>query len=326
MFDYLNQEYGPFDVDACCDLGGQNRQVNRFWSDCLKEEWRGLNVWCNPPFSSSHITIEAVLRKYVEEWRKDPEHTSALFILPDFQSRMPQWRQLFRSAGMRIEFIIPTHDSYGEAVQMFESPDGTRLNLPWHILVVYAPAAHQRVKRERKTSPAPEIILKGEAARLRDLSTEVSSGQFLKALRAEYLRPGPLKDLKEEISNAPHQRTRDFCITGNVLWRICAGRYQLVLGEDSPLREIVLQDAHASVSSGHAGRDKTLERVLRRFWWKRATEDVGRWVASCNTCQSVRPRNCYPDGLLNPSHHSHQVMASGERGLRYGATRHCSKS
>ncbi|KAK3269130.1 hypothetical protein CYMTET_22395 [Cymbomonas tetramitiformis] len=183
---------------------------------------------------------------------------------------------------------------------MFESPDGTRLNLPWPILVVYAPAAHQRVKRERKTSPAPEIILKGEAARLRDLSTEVSSGQFLKALRAEYLRPGPLKDLKEEISNAPHQRTRDFCITGNVLWRICAGRYQLVLGEDSPLREIVLQDAHASVSSGHAGRDKTLERVLRRFWWKRATEDVGRWVASCNTCQSVRPRNCYPDGLLNP--------------------------
>ena len=300
MFDYLNQEYGPFDVDVCCDLGGQNRQVNRFWSDCLKEEWRGLNVWCNPPFSSSHITIEAVLRKYVEEWRKDPEHTSALFILPDFQSRMPQWRQLFRSAGMRIEFIIPTHDSYGEAVQMFESPDGTRLNLPWPILVVYAPAAHQRVKRERKTSPAPEIILKGEAARLRDLSTEVSSGQFLKALRAEYLRPGPLKDLKEEISNAPHQRTRDFCITGNVLWRICAGRYQLVLGEDSPLREIVLQDAHASVSPGHAGRDKTLERVLRRFWWKRATEDVGRWVASCNTCQSVRPRNCYPDGLLNP--------------------------
>ncbi|KAK3249211.1 hypothetical protein CYMTET_41350 [Cymbomonas tetramitiformis] len=300
MFDYLNQEYGPFDVDACCDLGGQNRQVNRFWSDCLKEEWRGLNVWCNPPFSSSHITIEAVLRKYVEEWRKDPEHTSALFILPDFQSRIPQWRQLFRSAGMRIEFIIPTHDSYGEAVQIFESPDGTRLNLPWPILVVYAPAAHQRVKRERKTSPAPEIIRKGEAARLRDLSTEVSSGQFLKALRAECLRPGPLKELKDEISNVPHQRTRDFCITGNVLWRICAGRYQLVLGEDSPLREIVLQDAHASVSSGHAGRDKTLERVLRRFWWKRATEDVGRWVASCNTCQSVRPRNCYPDGLLNP--------------------------
>ncbi|KAK3274298.1 hypothetical protein CYMTET_17516 [Cymbomonas tetramitiformis] len=183
---------------------------------------------------------------------------------------------------------------------MFESPDGTRLNLPWPILVVYAPAAHQRVKRERKTSPALEIIRKGEAARLRDRSTQVSSGQFLKALRAEYLRPGPLKELKEEISNAPHQRTRDFCITGNVLWRICAGRYQLVLGEDSPLREIVLQDAHASVSSGHAGRDKTLERVLRRFWWKRATEDVGRWVASCNTCQSVRPRNCYPDGLLNP--------------------------
>ncbi|KAK3236488.1 hypothetical protein CYMTET_53375 [Cymbomonas tetramitiformis] len=139
MFDFLSQEYGPFEVDACCDLGGKNRQVNRYWTDCLKENWRGLNVWCNPPFSSNHLTIEAVLRKYVEEWRLDPENTSALFVLPDFQSRMPQWRQLFRSAGMRVEYIIPTHDAQGEPVQMFAAPDGALLDLPWPLLVVYAP-------------------------------------------------------------------------------------------------------------------------------------------------------------------------------------------
>ncbi len=300
MFEFLEQEYGPFDADACCDLGGQNRQVNRYWTDCLKEQWRGLNVWCNPPFSSSHITIEAVLRKYVEEWRLDPEHTSAVFILPDFQSRMPQWRQLFRAAGMRIEYIIPTHDSFGKPVQMFESPDGTQLDLPWPVLVVHAPAAEQKVKRERKTSPPPDIILTGEAARVRDLKEGASGGQFLKALKAEYQRTGPLKALRKEIMEAPHQRTRDFCVVGEVLWRISAGRYQLVLGEDSPLREVVMQEAHASLAAGHAGRDKTLERVLRRFWWKRAADDVGRWVSSCTTCQAVRPRNCYPDGLLNP--------------------------
>eukprot|EP00854_Cymbomonas_tetramitiformis_P034639 gene34639-biopygen34772 len=45
MFDFLSQEYGPFEVDACCDLGGKNRQVHRYWTDCLKENWRGLNVW-----------------------------------------------------------------------------------------------------------------------------------------------------------------------------------------------------------------------------------------------------------------------------------------
>ncbi|KAK3285935.1 hypothetical protein CYMTET_6477 [Cymbomonas tetramitiformis] len=201
---------------------------------------------------------------------------------------------------MRVEYIIPTHDAQGEPVQMFASPNGTLLDLPWLLLVVYASPSQRRVKRERRTSSPPAIVRKGKAARVRDLHAQVSGGQFLKALQAEYLRPGPLQTLMTEIREAPHQRTRDFCVVGGVLWRVGAGRYQLVLGEDSPLREVVLQEAYASVAAGHAGRDKTLERVLRRFWWKNAAEDVGRWVSSCTICQATRPRNSYSGGLLNP--------------------------
>ncbi|KAK3284848.1 hypothetical protein CYMTET_7515 [Cymbomonas tetramitiformis] len=71
MFEFLCQEYGPFEMEACCDLGGKNRQVNRYWTDWLNESWRGLNFWCNPSFSSNHLTNEAVLSKYAEEWRLD---------------------------------------------------------------------------------------------------------------------------------------------------------------------------------------------------------------------------------------------------------------
>eukprot|EP00854_Cymbomonas_tetramitiformis_P013359 gene13359-biopygen13752 len=95
-------------------------------------------------------------------------------------------------------------------------------------------------------------------------------------------------------------KEQDFKLVGDVLWRTTADRYQLVLGEDSPLREVVIRHAHESLSSGHTGRDKTLERVLRRFWWRGAADDVGSWVASCSVCQAVRPRATYPDGLLNP--------------------------
>eukprot|EP00854_Cymbomonas_tetramitiformis_P016299 gene16299-biopygen16807 len=235
VFEKYQKQFGIFDVDACCDLAGHNRQVDRYWHDCLREQWRGLHVWCNPPYSSSHLTIEAVLRKYVEEWRADPDNTSAVFILPDLQSRVPAWRKLFRMA-----------------------------------------------------------------AKLRDAGPVQSDEKFLKALRAEYDRPGPLRDLRKRIEDSPHQCTRDFRLVGGVLWRVAAGRYQLVLGEDSPLREVVFWHAHDSQTAGHAGRDKTLERVLRRFWWKGATEDVGAWAASCATCQAVRPRSSYPDGMLNP--------------------------
>ncbi|KAK3250331.1 hypothetical protein CYMTET_40292 [Cymbomonas tetramitiformis] len=98
---------------------------------------------------------------------------------------------------------------------------------------------------------------------------------------------GPLQQLRDEVLAAPHHATRDFrVLVGGVLWRVAAGRYQLVLGEDSPLREVIFKEAHDSVAAGHTGREKTLERVLRRFWWKNASEDVAEWMTSCPTCQA----------------------------------------
>eukprot|EP00854_Cymbomonas_tetramitiformis_P015914 gene15914-biopygen16408 len=53
VFERLQRQFGSFDVDACCDLGGLNRQVDTYWTDCLRQRWRGKHVWCNPLYSSS---------------------------------------------------------------------------------------------------------------------------------------------------------------------------------------------------------------------------------------------------------------------------------
>ncbi|KAK3236654.1 hypothetical protein CYMTET_53215, partial [Cymbomonas tetramitiformis] len=126
-FEDFQKQFGDFDVDACCGVGGHNRRVDRYWTDCLRESWQGLHVWCSPPPSNKHTTIESILKKFVEEWRLDPEHTSAVFLLPDLQSCMPRWRRLFRQTGMRIVQVIPTHDHLGKPTQLFESSDGTRI-------------------------------------------------------------------------------------------------------------------------------------------------------------------------------------------------------
>eukprot|EP00854_Cymbomonas_tetramitiformis_P034603 gene34603-biopygen34221 len=213
---------------------------------------------------------------------------------------MPQWRSIFRRAGMQVREVIPTHDAQGVATQLYMTPDGKRHDLPWPVLVVYAPPARRQQNRVRYPRVTPPIVQTGEAARVRDQHDPPTDTTFLKALREEYDRAGPLHDLRAKVLASPHRMTRDFRVVGEVLWRVAAGRYQLVLGEDSPLREVIFQEAHDSLTAGHTGREKTLERVLRRFWWKNATDDVAAWVSSCPTCQSVRPRASFPDGLLNP--------------------------
>jgi hypothetical protein len=50
----LDEEFGPFVVDATSDVTGSNEHFTRFWSmndDCRLHDWAGLNIFCNLPFS-----------------------------------------------------------------------------------------------------------------------------------------------------------------------------------------------------------------------------------------------------------------------------------
>ncbi|KAK3280564.1 hypothetical protein CYMTET_11609 [Cymbomonas tetramitiformis] len=72
---------GPFAVDACCDEVGGNSRCFLWWSkedSCLMKQWRGLNVYCNPPFS----LLWEILTHFLREKRAAPNTTSAVFVLP----------------------------------------------------------------------------------------------------------------------------------------------------------------------------------------------------------------------------------------------------
>ncbi|XP_059210478.1 uncharacterized protein LOC131989303 [Centropristis striata] len=52
-------------------------------------------------------------------------------------------------------------------------------------------------------------------------------------------------------------------------------------------REMVFQAAHFNPMAGHMGYEKTLNRVMARFYWPGIRADVRRWCASCPECQLV---------------------------------------
>jgi len=77
----LDEQVGPFNVAACCDVWGANSHFMKFWTkemDCRLQDWDGLNVLCNPPFS----IILSILIHFLRCKLRCPVGTSACFILP----------------------------------------------------------------------------------------------------------------------------------------------------------------------------------------------------------------------------------------------------
>ncbi|KAK3278223.1 hypothetical protein CYMTET_13849 [Cymbomonas tetramitiformis] len=237
-FEEIAAQYGVFDVDACCDSMGVNRQVDTYWTDCLKEKWRGKHVWCNPPYTKDSDLIERILRHFLAEWRADPENTSAMFLLPDYDA---PWRRLIHPKyGLHPVKVFDTKDEKGRPNHLFESPDGGRPPLRWPVLLVWAPAASRAkprappARKDSEAEPDEPLVTTGVAARARAASGPLKADEFVRALQAEYERSQYLSSLKEELIAAPHQRTDTFRMVDDMIWRVAEGRYQLVLAQDSP--------------------------------------------------------------------------------------------
>lgn len=76
--------------------------------------------------------------------------------------------------------------------------------------------------------------------------------------------------------------------------------HAIVLPAVDSVRSKVLQLCHDHPMSGHAGVTKTVELVLRHFWWPGVRRAVREYVKSCDSCQRVKASSARPGGLLKP--------------------------
>ena len=72
--------------------------------------------------------------------------------------------------------------------------------------------------------------------------------------------------------------------------------HQLVVPEC--LRKDILFQMHNSLLSGHLGQKKTKEKLLQRYYWYQAREDVNLWVSRCDIFGANKPPAHKPRALL----------------------------
>ena len=385
---------GPFDVDACCDPQGKNKLVVKYWSvddSCLNHCWAGMKVWCNPPYNGDPEFVRQVLLHFKQGYARDPEHTSAVFILPEWDGAQAPWRKHIETWGFQALHTYPA------GAALFTSPgEDEPLLTNWPVTVWYHPPLRvqtevampvtsagvlprgpRRSKGKKPVEPTASPGGEEQTAGARDEACEVcgstqheehmllcdgcdkgyhtfclrpkvaaipAGGWYcpvcrprkgpgrprreglselspveretvtvLSRFRAAYGKPrtspgvpGPkgdeeLEELRRLILKDPEaEKAQGFKVIGDLVWRIAAGHYQLVVPREIKLREWALGQAHDGVGCGHLGRAKTLEKLSRRFHWRGMTQDVAEWCTTCKVCQYTKKRKHKPDGVLNP--------------------------
>ena len=76
---------------------------------------------------------------------------------------------------------------------------------------------------------------------------------------------------------------------------------KIYVPKDEELRVEIIRLHHDVLAAGHGGRWKTVELVMRNYWWLGVTRDVGRYVEGCGRCQRMKNRTEEPAGKLKLS-------------------------
>ena len=87
----------------------------------------------------------------------------------------------------------------------------------------------------------------------------------------------------------------DFQLKDGLLWK--GTRLYVPTGN---LRQQLMYEAHDAPLSGHLGRDKTVERLSRAFYWPRMHHMVYTYCRTCPSCQAIKPSQQAKMGLLQP--------------------------
>ena len=77
------------------------------------------------------------------------------------------------------------------------------------------------------------------------------------------------------------------------------GAQSLYIPKGKSLRKTLIAECHDTACGGHFGRDKTVDRLQRQFYWPNLTESVATYVRTCPSCQLNKPRNHPRHGLLH---------------------------
>jgi hypothetical protein len=102
-------------------------------------------------------------------------------------------------------------------------------------------------------------------------------------IRATQAKHGVLMKQWNRLHSAQNDRS-----DGTGLWLMDGSK--IIIPPDDSLKKVILRRYHDAPTAGHPGRDRTIARIEKTFWWPSLRQWVEGYVKGCATCQQNKIR------------------------------------
>ena len=89
-----------------------------------------------------------------------------------------------------------------------------------------------------------------------------------------------------------------YVVRDDIILTLHRDRELIYVPDSEKLRQDILYEYHDAPPGGHVGRDKTLDSIMRLFYWPGLHQDVAHYIRTCDSCQRNKPSHTHPHGLL----------------------------
>lgn len=207
-------------------------------------------------------------------------------------SALREWRHIVANSHI---CVLTDHDSLRYLTTQTLDPTGRMARwLEWT----------QTFDLDVKHIPGPSNRVRDALSRINLATVTVARADpalMRKLLTAYKTNNAAVETLGRIKQNQPCQ----FVLVGDLLY-FTGGKgkrrssLRLYIPDTGTLRQTLLRECHDSMYSGHLGRDVTIERAQRLFYWPGMSGDIADYVRTCPTCQADKPRPGKMLGLMQP--------------------------
>jgi hypothetical protein len=99
----------------------------------------------------------------------------------------------------------------------------------------------------------------------------------------------------KKILERPNEH-KEFTVENGMIYK----QQRMYVPNNMDIKKRILYEHHDAPTAGHVGVTKTTRNVSRLFYWPKLHQEVKQYVLSCLPCQSNKPSNQTPVGLLQP--------------------------